>query len=327
MLKQLILLAIVTPTILNAIDVKKRGNPMDFDEPTADAQLERADSVFQSRDYQAALQEYMTAFQQAEAEFNRPIEVEALAQIARMHLILDKKEEGRQWLEKAQGLAAESEPMGWSRLLGVRGRFEWKDNDLAAAKKTFYDMYVFCNTNGLFSRAVDAAHMIAIVAQSPEEQMEWGRRGIEAAEAGGVERWLGPLWNNLAGTYYDMKEYDSALACYLKAREYHWHYSDETAKLFADYHVGMTYRLVGKLNEAEHWLRPVLAWAERLNNHSAIGQALEDLAEIQITRGNKTDGIKMLKRTLKEYQAAGFDKSWPELPRNIASRIKALEQQ
>lgn len=295
-------------------------------EYTADSLLQQADEVFQSRDYAAAREAYLDVLERARREFNRSVETEAMAQVARTSLLLDQKDEGRDWLAKAAERATDDDPMGWSRYLGVRGRFEWQDGDLKTARQTFDDMYIYCNTNGLWGRSVDAAHMIAIVAESPEEQIEWGRRGIEAAESGGVESWLGPLWNNLAGTYYELKQYDSALACYLKAREFHWRFSGETAKLFADYHVGMTYRLLGRFDEAGQWLRPVLAWAERLGDHSAIGQASEDLGEIEIARGHKNEGLKMLKRARDEYKAAGFDQSWKEIWDNINARLQAVGQ-
>jgi tetratricopeptide (TPR) repeat protein len=214
--------------------------------------------------------------------------------------------------------------MGWSRFLGVRGRFEWKDDDLTSARRTFDELYTYCQVNALWGRAIDAANMLAIVSETTEEQIQWSRRGIEAAEAADEERWLGPLWNNLAATYYDTKQFDSALQSYLKARDYHWRFSDEPGKLFADYHVGMSYRAVGDLKKAGQWLRPVVAWAERINNHAAIGQASEDLGEIEIATGNKADGIKLLKRARDEYKKAGFDQSWPEVWENINERLKAL---
>ncbi|MDH4035718.1 MAG: tetratricopeptide repeat protein, partial [candidate division Zixibacteria bacterium] len=162
-------------------------------------------------------------------------------------------------------------------------------------------------------------------AETPEEQIKWGRRGIEAAEEGDQERWLGPLWNNLAGTYYDQKQFDSALECYTKAREYHWRFSGETGKLFADYHVGMTHRLLGNFEEAGQWLRPVLAWAERLENHSAIGQACEDLGEAAIGLGNKAEGLKLLKRARDEYKTEGYDSSWTEVWEHINKRIAEVQ--
>jgi len=311
-------------SISHAIEVQQKGVKVTPEEITADSLLRQADDTFQARDYKAALEQYQATVDKARQEFNNSVEVEALAQVARMHLILNEKEEGRKWLELAKGKATDSDPMGWSRYLGVKGRFEWQDNDLKTARETFDKMYTYCHVNGMWGRAVDAAHMIAIVAETPEERVEWGRRGIEAAEAGEEERWLGPLWNNMACTYYDMKQYDSALECYLKAREYHWRVSDEVAKLFADYHVGMTYRKLGQYDKAGQWLRPVLAWAERIENHSAIGQSCEDLGEIEIAQGRESAGLKLLKRARTEYKLAGFDKTWPDIWKHINERIKEL---
>lgn len=309
----------------SAIDVKPQGVPVTSgDEITADSLLKQGDADFQAREYDKALSSYTVAVDLARKEFNRSVEVEALSQVARMHLVQGRKEEGRAFIEKAAALADDSDPMGWSRYLGVQGRFQWKDDDLVGARATFERMYDYCSVNALYGRAVDAAHMIAIVAGTPAEQIEWGRRGIEAAEASGEERWLGPLWNNLAGTYWENKQYDTALACYVKARDYHWRFSDETAKLFADYHVGMTYRHLGQWDEAKKWLRPVLAWAERLENHGAIGQACEDLGEALIGEGNRADGLKYLRRAREEYLKEGYDKGWPEIWDNINKRLIAL---
>jgi len=323
---QILLFILIIPLSVQAIDVRNKGAGINMNEYTADSLLEAADEVFQSRDYAAALEKYRAVLDIARREFNRPVEVETLAQMARMNLLLNQKDEGRQWLEEAEKKVSESDPMGWSRLLGVKGRFQWQDNDLKSARETFETMYAYCTTNALWSRAIDAAHMIAIVAETPEDQIEWGRRGIEAAEAGDHEDWLGPLWNNLAATYYDIKKYDSALACYLKAREYHWRHSGEMGKLFADYHVGMTYRYLGQFDEAGKWLRPVLAWAERIENHSAIGQALQDLGEIEIARKNKGEGLKMVKRAREEYRLAKFNETWPEVWDGINKRINELEK-
>ncbi|MFQ5500347.1 MAG: tetratricopeptide repeat protein [Candidatus Zixiibacteriota bacterium] len=286
--------------------------------------LDTADSLFKKNDLEAALKAYLKTVEEAKREFNHSVEVEALAQVARTLLKLDRKDEGRQWLAQAGAIARDSDPYGFSRYLGVKGRFEWQSSDLPQARKTLEEMYTYCNANSLYGRSIDAANLMSIVAESPEEGIRWSRRGIEAAEAGDYDSWLGPLWNNLAGTYYDMKQYDSSLECYIKAREYHWRFSGEVAKLFADYHIGMVYRLLGKLDEAGKWLRPVLAWAERIENHSAIGQACEDLGEREIALGNTAAGISLLERAKDEYILAGFDKSWPEIIDNVDKRIGKL---
>lgn len=323
------LLALMTVLVLAAsiaaIEIKPQGVPVTTgDEITADSLLNEGDAEFQARAYETARTTYLAAIELARKEFNRSVETEALAQVARMHLVQGQKEDGRAYLEQAAAIADESDPMGWSRYLGVQGRFQWQDNDLTTARATFERMYDYCSINALHGRAVDAAHMVAIVAGNPEEQIEWGRRGIEAAEAAEQERWLGPLWNNLAATYWENKQFDTALECYMKARDYHWRFSDETAKLFADYHVGMTYRHMGRYKEAQQWLRPVLAWAERLGNHGAIGQACEDLGEAMIAEGNRGEGIALLRRAREEYRVEGYDTSWPEIWENINKRLELL---
>ncbi len=307
-----------------AVEKEPKGANVTNSDMSADSLLAQADDIFQSRDYQKALTSYLDVVKVAGKEFNYSVESEALSQCARMNLLLGNKEEGRAFLGKAESKVRDSDPYGWSRYLGVRGRFEWQEDDLITARATFDQMYEYCTVNSLWGRAVDAAHMIAIVADDPNEQIEWGKKGIEAAEANEVESWLGPLWNNLAGTYYDIKDFENALECYVKAREYHWRFSGEMGKLFADYHVGMTHRWLGNFDEAKKWLRPVLAWAERLDNHSAIGQACEDLGECEIGTGNKSGGIDLLKRARSEYVKAGFDKSWPELIQNIDKRLTEL---
>lgn len=292
---------------------------------SADATLRLADESFQARRLGQALEQYHTAQQLARDEFNRPIEVEALSQMARVLMMQGKKDEGHQWLEKAAAIASENDPMGWSRFVGVRGRYQWRENDLTGARETFEQMYTFCSNNNLWSRAVDAANMNAIVADTPEDQIVWSRRGIEIAEKAEVDSWLGPLWNNLAATYFDIHQYDEALDCYLKARGYHWQHSDERSKLMADYQIGMTLRMLGKMSDAARWLRPVLAWAERLEDNVAIAQAAQDLGEVEIASQRKLSGIALLKQALSAYRAAKYDEQAPEIVEQLSGRIKQLE--
>ena len=88
----------------------------------------------------------------------------------------------------------------------------------------------------------------------------------------------------------------------------------------------MTYRSMGDIVNAGKWLRPVLAWAERLNNHSVIGQACEDLGEIEIVLGHREQGTKLLDRARDEYEKAGFNETWPEVWENINQRLAQLNR-
>ncbi|MDH4033289.1 MAG: hypothetical protein OEV80_05765, partial [candidate division Zixibacteria bacterium] len=156
-------------SVTNAIEVKQKGAKVSTNDQSADETLSQADDIFQSRDYGSALESYLEVAEAARKEFNRSVEVEALSQVARMNLILGNRETGEEYLQQAKERSSESDPMGWSRYLGVKGRFEWKAGDLKAARATFDQMFEFCDANALWGRAVDAAHMIAIVAETPEE--------------------------------------------------------------------------------------------------------------------------------------------------------------
>ncbi len=322
-INSLVVLLFISSSVFG-VEIKSKGANV-TQQHTADSLLSSADDLFQANNIEDAFDAYKTAFETARKEFNRSVEVEALSQMARMKLRANQKEDGRPFIAQAAERVSESDPLGYSRYLGVKGRFEWLDDDLKAARVTFSKMYEFCHANALWGRVIDAANMMAIVSDSPEDQIEWSKKGIETAEATETEGLLGALWNNLAGTYYDLKDYENALECYKKSREYHWRFSGEIGKLYADYHIGMTHRLLGQYDDALTWLRPVLAWAERLGNHSAIGQACEDMGEIAFARGNKTEALKYLKRAKTEYKLAGFNTSWQEIWENINTRIKQVE--
>ncbi|HVP36971.1 MAG TPA: tetratricopeptide repeat protein [Terriglobales bacterium] len=279
------------------------------------ALLDKADSLFNGNEYEASRAIYLQAMDQAVKNKENSEMTEAYAMIARTYLVLDKKEEGRPWIQKAEKIANSKEPLGWSRYLGVRGRFEWKDSQLEKATSTFKEMYNYCSGRKLYERAIDAAHMVAITGK-PEEQIEWGNKGIKEAETGNVTRWLGPLWNNLGATYEDMGKYKEALEAYLKAREYHFRYGDEKNKLVADWAVGHAYRLNGDNLNAEKWLRPVLAWCERTGDVEFEGLTYRELGEIELSKTNPDSALsyfskaeeKLKQAGMPEWDSAGFAK-------------------
>jgi tetratricopeptide (TPR) repeat protein len=324
-IKLMLLFLIIVGNITSSELSEDKGEQVNEENKTSNKLLDDADKIFKSGDMETALKLYIETFETARIEFNRSVEVEALAQIARSKLKLNRKDEGRTDLIKAGERAEESDPIGWTRYLGVRGRFEWNDDDLVSARGTFTTMFEFAKTHQLWGRMIDAANLMSIVAEKPEEQIGWIENGIEAAEDSDNESMLAVLWNNMGATYYDQKNYGKALECYIKSREYHWRFSGELAKLYADYHIGMTHRLLGNHEEASRWLRPVLAWAERLENSRAIGQACEDLGEIEAIIGNKESALVLFQRARDEYKKEGYDQSWSEIWENINKRINDMK--
>lgn len=296
------------------------------DEPAAHAAalLKRGDDTFRTREYAAATALYDRAVEAAEKAGATETLVEALSMAARGRLIRDLGKEGQPLLDRAAKLADPKHPRGWSRYLGVKGRFEWKfAEDKPKATKTFEAMYAYCIQHELWNRAVDAAHMVAITG-TPEQQVAWGLKGIRAAEQGGMDGWLGPLWNNLGNTYGELGEHDKALDAFRKARDHHWRGTSEHRKLVADWAVGMAYRKAGDLAKAKQWLRPVLAWAERRHAEKQdpergewVGLACAQLGYIALAEERFEPARQLLRRArpyLEAVDMASWDPAgWKEL--------------
>jgi tetratricopeptide (TPR) repeat protein len=295
--------------------------------------LEQGDEVFRQGDIGQAAEVYKLAAKAAQKEMIVGIQGEALAQVARCYLKMDQKDEGRHWLLMAEEIITDQMPRAWSRYLGVRGRFEWLDDDLETATATFREMYDYCRQYDLFERAVDAAHMVALTAP-PEEQIVWGQKGIEAAEQGGFEGWLGPLWNNLGWTYDDLGRYQESLDALLKAREYHWKLGGEMNKLIADWSVGHAYRMTGHYDEAARWMRPVLAWSERLyaaekspDAAEWMGHSCRELGELALQREELQSALQYLRRARKSLQEAGMPQWDADGFEELSKDIEKLSRQ
>jgi tetratricopeptide (TPR) repeat protein len=291
---------------------------MQSQEGASAALLREADALFGARKYDEALDRYRRCSEEAAKDGNRVAQVEALAQVARCHSIRGKLDEGRPWLERAEKLASSEEPAGWSRCLGVRGIFQRESGDKAKAKSTFEEMHRYCVEKQLFKRAIDAIHHLAILVP-PEEQPAWALKGIAAAEQLKDDASLAVLWNNLGATYEDLKQFDKMVEAYLKAREYHHRTGGALQKMIADWAVGHGYRLAGKVDDAETWLRKALPQARDLHAKEPrpdtvewVGWCQKDLGEVLLTRGQKAAALDLLKAARTSLVEAGIDKSWPE---------------
>jgi len=300
----------------------------DETETTTQGLLNNADEVFKARDYGGARDIYLNAAQSAEKEGNFSVLTEANAMVARTYLIQGQKDEGHIYLIKAVATADTSKPLGWSRYLGVRGRFEWQNMDLEKATLTFREMYRYCIAHELHERAIDAAHMVAITG-TYDEQVEWAHKAIKEAETHGITSWLGPLWNNLGATYEELGEFDKCIDAYKNAREQHYKYGDEINKLIADWAVGHAYRLAGKYEAAEKWLKPLPEWCEKIGEVEFLGWSWNELGEIELARKNYLPAAKCFLEAMRNLRAAGMEEwdlaGYQELVRKLNETKKMVD--
>jgi tetratricopeptide (TPR) repeat protein len=315
----LLVIIIILLSMFNSVLAQEENTGI---EATSLAELfEKADQVFNSRKYVQSRDLYQQAADLAMEQGDSSYSTEAFSMLARTYLIEDERKEAQKYLVKAVGTASPDHPLGWSRYLGVRGRFEWHDKRFEKATETFKEMYYYCSAREIHDRAIDAAHMVGITGNF-EEQVEWAKKGIKAAETGNVTSWLGPLWNNLGATYEDLKEYENALEAYEKARDYHYQYGQERNKLIADWALGHAYRLLKDVQNAEKYLKPLLKKFDDLNDVEFMGWTYKELGHIEITKKNLGGAVKYLYLARTNLKQSGM-KDWD--PEGYNALIQLIE--
>jgi len=302
--------------------------------------MKLGDEYFNKGMRDSALAVYQQIADNAEQADNKSVLTEAYSQIARCYLAMSKKEEGRPWLDKAAGIADVNDPSGWSRFLGVRGRYEWKDAaeaesavapEASTAENTFKEMYEYCMEHKIHNRAIDAANMVSITAKI-EDRVEWGLKGIAAAEDGELENWLAPLWNNLGWTYDDLGQYDKSIEALMKAREYHYKNGKEMPMLIADWSVGHAYRMNGQLDSALTWINGVFEKASKFyednpqpENAEWVGFSHRELGEIAMAQVDETTALDHFKQAYEHLTTAGME-SWDKKGYNeLALKIEKIQ--
>ncbi|NUQ34555.1 MAG: tetratricopeptide repeat protein [Planctomycetaceae bacterium] len=296
--------------------------------------LSDADKLHRSQKPGEALELYLKAAEAAEKAGDVSVQAEALAQIARMYSLTSRLDEGRTWLERAKQVASPDHPLGWSRYLGVRGIFERESRQKEKAVATFTEMYEYCSKHKLHSRAIDAAHHVAL-AGTLEQQVEWGLKGVAEAEKGD-KGWLGPLWNNLGNTYDELGQFDKALDAFLKARDFHNAAGNPNTHI-GDYAVAKAYRKTGNVKLA----RENLALAKKVidqrikddpstENREWLGWFAWEDGELLVLEDKRAEGLKTMKSALDTLIACGL-KTWgpyfEDLAKKMEARVKELEAQ
>ena len=107
-----------------------------------------------------------------------------------------------------------------ARIAIEKGRVLNSSGDQAAARPFFELALEDAELAGTESLAVDALHMLAIVASSYLEAKRLGEAALARAESSSdpdVRRWRGSILNNLGWAHYDEGRLAEALACFEKA--------------------------------------------------------------------------------------------------------------
>ncbi len=255
--------------------------------------------------------------------------VEACAQVARMESLTGSLTDGEPWLQLAMRRASRDEPLGWSRLQQVLGIFERESGSRDSAVKRFKALYDYCLKNQLYERAIDAAHHVVLASDDSAEQMVWSQKGIDAAEAGGLQGWLAVLWNNKGSALEDQGRWGDALVAYRTAKTYHYQTGNKQRMLIADWAVARALRMTGARDEAWAMSKDTYGWAARRykedptpNNAEWVGYTTWELAELSALDGDTDKALAGLREARASLIEAGIE-SWREFGQKELARLDA----
>ena len=257
---------------------------------------------------------------QAEKAGDAGYQAELLTQIARTLGLQRKFAEADSVLDAVEKNLPSTGETARVRYLLERGRVLNSSGHPDEARPYFVDALLTGQNAGLDNYAVDAAHMIAIVAKG-QEAMDWNLKALAMAEKSSqpkARKWLGSLYNNIGWTYFDMQKYDSALTLFEKALAFRKEQGQAGQIRIVKWCVAKAKRLLGQVDEALVMQRELeKEWQE--SGQEQDGYVFEELAEcLYIKKDPAAEKYFAL-----AYQSLSKD---PWLVENEADRLKRLKE-
>jgi tetratricopeptide (TPR) repeat protein len=226
----------------------------------------------------------------AEASGVAEYQLQLLTQIARSQGLQGKFDLAHATLDGVETHLREGGlPVARVRYLLERGRVFNSSGKPDRALPLFFEAFDLGKRIPHWRLAIDAAHMVAIAAPTPAEQVEWGRRGVALVLDHLDQRgWLFALYNNLGEAYLKQGRYDDALACFRNHVALNVERGQEP-DLFATKDIARCLRLLGDADEALVTIAPIHAKLESSGQRD--GWISEEYAECLLATGSKPDAI------------------------------------
>jgi tetratricopeptide (TPR) repeat protein len=181
-----------------------------------------------------------------------PIALELLTQIARAQGLQRKFDEAHKTLDAVEKKLSADTSRVKIRYLLERGRVLNSSGNADQARPFFEQAEEMATQLAEDFYAVDAIHMLAIVA-NPPQSLALNLRAIQRAESSGQEKarnWLGSLYNNTGWSYHGMGDYESGLEIFQKAEAWQRSKGRVNETRIAKWTVARTLRSMDRVEEA-----------------------------------------------------------------------------
>lgn len=244
------------------------------------------DSLWDFQDPAATEAAFAERLPAAREDGNDAYTAELLTQIARAQGLQGEFERAHATLDEADALITEDAPRAYVRSALERGRVLNSSGDREGARPHFERALESASAAGLDFYAIDAAHMLGIVTDG-DASIDWNRWAIAMAEGSDDERargWLGPLYNNLAWTYFDIGKYDEAVPLFQSHLALLTEAGDEFGAGISLWSIAKMHRHMGLVEQALEEQMEILERPERQDNF-AEGYTREEIGECLIELG------------------------------------------
>jgi tetratricopeptide (TPR) repeat protein len=190
---------------------------------------------------------------QAQSLENKSIYLQMLSQLALAQALMKKFDLAHATLDDAQAQLTSDCNLARVRIFLERGRVFQQAGDVVQALTYFEKSYELSEQHKFDIQTINAAHMIAIIADTTANKILWNQRAIDlATTTDDLEgrRWLGSVWNNIGANYLEDKQYEKALHAFEKTLEYRLQENYAPNVRFAKFRIGQILRILGHLDQA-----------------------------------------------------------------------------
>lgn len=216
----------------------------------------------------------------------------AMTQVARALGLQRRFDEARAMLDEAAALVpTEPRAEAHARLALERGRVENSSGNKTAARPHFEEALRIAEAIGDEPLAVDAAHMIAIIA-SGREAIEWNERALAMADAAKhprARRWQASLLNNLGWSQFDSGNHPRALELFERTVELHGSAQRTRQWRIARWSVARVLRAIGQYEDA--LARQQALRAEMAADNAPDGYVEEEIGECLLALRRESQSI------------------------------------
>lgn len=232
--------------------IRKTGVVMTF-KPNVDMELENFDDIWGLGDPAMIEKKFHELLPQAKSLKDKSLYLQILSQIALAQALQKKFDTAHKTLNTAQELLTPEYDLARVRILLERGRVFQQAEKIDEARSFFEQSFELSSKHKFYDHAINAAHMIAIIAEKIEDKIKWNKIALDLAASSNDKRarkWLGPLYNNLGQNYLQARQFENALLIFQKALKYRKKEGYIPNIRIAKWAVACALRSLGRLDDA-----------------------------------------------------------------------------